>query len=286
MKYPIDINLVRATVKKRNPEADKRDIGTLLSVCGSYKMAGAAILSAKAALRSGVGLLKLALPDSIYPIVAPVVPESVFVTYKDEQLAKVDFHKISQYATACLIGCGLSVTSGTKNFVRRAVAECEVPIILDADALNIIAETPEVLLDKKADVIITPHIREFSRLSGLSIEAIKADREEAALSFAEKYGVIVVLKGHKTVVAAPNGEVRYNEALGNAGMATGGSGDVLAGVVAALASQGFDLLSSACSGVYLHALAGDIAKQKYGEISMLPSDIVECLPEAFKKIFP
>ena len=236
MKYPIDINLVRATVKKRNPEADKRDIGTLLSVCGSYKMAGAAILSAKAALRSGVGLLKLALPDSIYPIVAPVVPESVFVTYKDEQLAKVDFHKISQYATACLIGCGLSVTSGTKNFVRRAVAECEVPIILDADALNIIAENPEVLLDKKADVIITPHIREFSRLSGLNIETVKADREEAALSFAEKYGVIVVLKGHKTVVAAPNGEVRYNEAL--------------------------------------------------GEISMLPSDIVECLPEAFKKIFP
>lgn len=282
MTYPIDKNLVKSTIKRRSPDADKTAIGSLLSICGSYGMAGAAAMSAKAALRSGIGLLKLCVPKSIYSIMALAVPEAVFYPVDDEKVADFDFINKSRYCGAVLIGCGLSVNSGTRSLVRNVVEQSDIPLVLDADALNIVAKNPEVLKSAKAPLTLTPHDREFSRLIGKTVEEVKDNREELALNFAKEYNVNVVLKGHKTLVASPNGDLLYNDALGNAGMATGGSGDVLAGIIASLTAQGFDPFKSACSGVYIHALAGDIAKEKFGEISMLPTDIIDCLPEAYK----
>ncbi|MCH5304434.1 MAG: NAD(P)H-hydrate dehydratase [Ruminococcus sp.] len=284
MYYPIDKNLVKATIKKRKADADKTTIGSLLSICGSYSMAGAAIMSAKSALRSGIGLLKLAVPKSIYPIVASVVPEAVFYPIDDNFLSDFDFAEKSKYCGAILIGCGLSVNDATRELVKDVILKSKIPLILDADALNIVSENTSILMMAKAPIIITPHDREFARMVGCYPEMLKQNREELALKFSQRYNVIVVLKGHKTIVANPNGDVLYNEELGNPGMATGGSGDVLAGIISSLIAQGFDPFKSACSGVYIHALAGDMAKEKFGEISMLPTDIIDCLPSAFKMI--
>lgn len=284
MRYPIDKNLVKSTIKRRSPEADKTDVGSLLSICGSYGMAGAAIMSAKAALRSGIGLLKLCVPRSIYPIMAGAVPEAVFYPVEDTALCGFDFISKSRYCGAVLIGCGLSINSETRSLVNNVIESCKVPLILDADALNIIADNPDILKKAIAEITLTPHDREFARLCGKTVDEIRENREEPALSFAKEYNVNLVLKGHKTIVASPNGDLLYNDSLGNAGMATGGSGDVLAGIIASLTAQGFGSFKSACSGVCIHALAGDIAKEKFGEISMLPTDIVDCLPEAYIKL--
>ena len=284
MKYPIDKNIARSALVRRSPDADKTTVGSLLSVCGSYGMAGAAIMSSKAALRGGIGLLKLAVPESIYPILAVALPEAVFYPVKGDRMCEFDFNSKSEYCGAALIGCGLSVNSDTRALVSAIVKSSGIPLVLDADALNIIAEQPCLLKEARCPIVLTPHIREFARLSGLSVDEINSDRAEAARSFAREYNVTVVLKGHITYVASPDGELRYNDSVGNAGMATGGSGDVLAGVIASLISQGAKPYNAACAGVYIHGLAGDIAKEKFGEISMLPTDIIDCLSESFKKI--
>ena len=281
MKYQIDVNTVKAAVKKRPADSDKTTVGALLSVCGSYGMAGAAIMSAKAALRSGIGLLKLAVTDEIYPIIAPVIPEAVLLPTKD--IGTLDIAEKSKYCGAVLVGCGLGISDTTRAIVKNMINNLTVPMIFDADALNVIAENTDVLHAANAPVILTPHDREFSRLAGVSIDEVKANREELALTFARKHNVIVVLKGHITIVASPDGDVLYNDSVGNAGMSTGGSGDVLAGIIASLIAQGGNPFKCAAAGVYLHALAGDIAKDKFGEISMLPTDIIDCLPKAFQK---
>lgn len=283
MNYQIDKNLVKSTVKIRPKDADKTTVGTLLSICGSYGMAGAAIMSARSALRSGVGLLKLIVPQTVYPIMASAVPEAVFIPIKNNHA--FDVESKSRYCNAVLCGCGLGVSEYSKDLLYKTLYRCELPMIFDADALNIIADDHDILGYAKAPVILTPHDREFARLLGCHTEMIKNKREELALSFAERNNVIVVLKGSKTIVASPDGDVLFNDELGNAGMAVGGSGDVLAGIIAALVAQGGDPFKSAAAGVYIHALAGDIAAEKFGEISLLPTDIIDCLPEAYKRLF-
>lgn len=284
MYLPIDKNLVKSTVKKRPADSDKTTVGSLLSICGSYGMVGAAIMSSKAALRSGIGLLKIATAKSIYPIIAQAVPEAVFYPIDDSFISDFDFIEKSKYCGAILAGCGLSVNNNTRELVNNIIKFSEIPIILDADALNIVSENPSVLTENDIVKILTPHDREFSRLIGEDISEVKNNREELAVEFAEKYNVILVLKGHKTLVVNPSGEIYYNKELGNAGMASGGSGDVLAGIIGSLIAQGFEPFKSAASSVYLHALSGDIAKEKFGEISMLPTDIIDCIPEVFKSL--
>ncbi len=282
--YPIDKNLVKATIKKRPENADKTTVGSLLSVCGSYGMAGAAIMSSRAALRSGIGLLKLATSKSVYPIIAGAVPEAVFCPIDDNYLSDFDFIEKSRYCGAILAGCGLSVNNAVRELVNDIVLRSEIPVVLDADALNIVSENPDILNEARAEIVITPHDREFARLLGCYPDMLEGRREELAVKFARRYEVTVVLKGHKTIVADKTGTVYYNEGTGNPGMACGGSGDVLAGITASLIAQGFDVVKSAASAVYIHALSGDIAKEKYGEISMLPTDMIECLPEVFKAL--
>ena len=282
MRFQIDENVAKSALIKRSPDSDKLTVGTMLSICGSYGMAGAAIMSSLAALRSGIGLLKLCVPERLYPIMAAAVPEAVFIPV--ENYNDFDFESKSRFCSSVLIGCGLGINDGTRSVVRNVVTQCTVPTVIDADALNIVAEDTDILLGAKSRLILTPHEREFSRLTGIEVGEIRRNREEHALRFAEKYGVVLVLKGHHTVVASPDGDLWINEYRGNAGMACGGSGDVLAGIIASLTAQNPLPLKTACAGVYIHATAGDCARDEYGEISMLPTDTISMLPKIFKTL--
>ena len=282
-----DKNTVKRAVPNRPIDANKGTMGTLLSICGSFGMAGAAILAGKAALRCGIGLEKLALPKSVYPIAAGSILESVFLPLIETADGKISRDNTellldeAKKSTAVLLGCGLSVCEDTKALVRGFIENCAVPTVLDADALNCISDNPEILKKRESEIIITPHPGEMGRLCGLSAKEVNADRVNVALRFAEKYGVITVLKGSGTIIASPNGRVLLNT-TGNSGMATGGSGDVLAGMTAGLLAQGKNAFDCAAAAVYLHGKAGDFASEKLGKISMLPSDIIDCIPAAFK----
>lgn len=285
-----DKNTVKRAVPARPDDANKGTMGTLLSVCGSYGMAGAAILAGKSALRCGVGLEKLALPKSIYLIAAQCILESVFFPLSETQDGKISRSNIpfllaeAQRSSAVLLGCGLTVCDDTRELVYSFIKNCETPMVLDADALNCVAEDPEILKSRRAEIIITPHPGEMARLCNYSAKEINENRAEIAKKFAEEYGVITVLKGSGTIIASPGGRALLNT-TGNSGMATGGSGDVLAGMTAALLAQGKCAFDCAAAAVYLHGKAGDIAAEKLGKISMLPSDIIDCIPEAFNLIF-
>jgi NAD(P)H-hydrate epimerase len=282
-----DKNIVKRAVPNRPDNANKGTMGTLLSICGSFGMAGAAILAGKSALRCGVGLEKLAIPKSIYPIAAGSILESVFLPLSETSDGKISRTNIprllleAKKSTAVLLGCGLSVCDDTKALVKSFVENCTAPMVLDADALNCIADNPGILKKRKSDIIITPHPGEMGRLCGITAKEVNADRVDVALSFAKKYGVITVLKGSGTIIASPNGQALLNT-TGNSGMATGGSGDVLAGMTAGLLAQGKSAFDCAAAAVYLHGLAGDFAAEKLGKISMLPSDIIDYIAQAFK----
>lgn len=283
-----DKNTVKRAILTRPYDAHKGTFGTLLSICGSYSMAGAVTLSSKSALRCGLGLMKIALPKSIYPIVAQNVCESVYLpleeTY-DGKISKSNIELLSSEAekvSAVLIGCGLSVCDDTKEIVKAFVLNCTTPMVLDADALNCIAENPEILKSAKTEIIITPHPAEMARLINSTAQKVNEDRVNTALSFAREFNTVTVLKGAGTIIASPNGRVLINK-TGNCGMATGGSGDVLAGMIASLLAQNKNAFDCASAGVYLHGLAGDIAKEKFGAISMLPSDMIDCIHLALRE---
>ncbi|MBQ8860554.1 MAG: NAD(P)H-hydrate dehydratase [Ruminococcus sp.] len=279
---------IKEKLPLRPEDANKGSMGTLLNISGSYSMAGACILSSLAALKSGVGLLKIALPQSIYPIVASSVFEAVYIPVKDSNDGTIDNNSLdyllenAKKSTALLLGCGLKLCAETIELVKDYVRACTTPMLIDADGINALSMNIDVLKEVTADVVLTPHPKEMSRLSGLSVEYIQNNRVEVAESFAKKYGVTLVLKGKDTVIT--NGENTFLNPTGNSGMAKGGSGDVLSGIIASLMSQGVSPIDSACVGVYIHGLAGDLAAQDLSKISMLPSDIVGHLPQAFKII--
>ena len=283
----IDKSLVNSGIVKRTQESNKGTYGSLLTICGSYSMAGASILAGKGALRCGIGLLKTAVPKSIYPIVASAIYESVFYPVSENESGTHNKYETpfllekSKESNAVLIGCGMQNNRDTYFIVNSFLEKCTVPIVLDADALNAICSNLDALKLAKVPVVITPHPKEMARLLKISVAEVQSNREQVAVNFAREYNVYVVLKGHNTVVASPNGDVFVNT-TGNAGMATGGSGDVLAGMISSLLAQNPKKpLECVCAGVYLHGMAGDIAKVKFGEISMLPTDLINCIPKAF-----
>lgn len=282
-----DKNIVKKAVFKRPDDANKGTLGSLLSVCGSFGMAGAAILAGKASLKCGVGLLKCALPKSIYPIAASNILESVYYPLGETFDGRIDRKNIpfllseGECSSAVLLGCGMGVCEDTERIVYSFIENCTKPMVLDADALNCVAKRPEILLKKKAPIVITPHPGEMARLCGIIVQLVNSERERVARDFAEKYGVVTVLKGAGTVIASPDGRVMLNT-TGNSGMATGGSGDVLAGMTASLLSQGARAFDAASAAVYLHGAAGDIAAEKFGRISMLPTDVIDCIYLAYK----
>lgn len=281
-------DFVKNNLPNRPVDANKGTMGTLLNISGSYAMAGACILSSLSALKSGVGLLKVALPSSIYPIVASSVFEAVFLPVKDSDSGTVDESSLdflldsAKSCSAVMLGCGLKMCDETTHFVREFVTANTKPLLIDADGINALAGNINILKSVSSDVVLTPHPKEMSRLTSLSVEYIVQNRVEVAESFAKEFGVTVVLKGKDTVVT--NGVDTFINPTGNAGMAKGGSGDVLSGIIGSLMAQGVSVFEASCCGVFIHGLSGDLASKELSKASMLPSDIVNFLPQVFKEL--
>ncbi len=281
--------LFNKAVFNRPDDSNKGTLGSLLCICGSYGMAGAAIMAGKAALRSGIGLLKIAVPKSIYPVCATNILESVYYPLEETSNGVIsskntDFLlEMCEKSSAVVIGCGLSVCDDTKNLVQSVITNCEKPLVIDADALNCICNKPEILKNLKVPAIITPHPGEMARLLHSTPKTVNSSRENTAINFAKKFGVVTVLKGAGTIIASPDGEVYINH-TGNSGMATGGSGDVLSGIIGSLLAQGASPINAAAAGVFLHGTIGDLAAEKLGKISMLPTDMIDMIPTAYLKL--
>lgn len=281
--------LFNKAVFNRPDDSNKGTLGSLLCICGSYGMAGAAIMAGKAALRCGIGLLKIAVPKSIYPVCATNILESVYYPLEETSNGVIsskntDFLlEMCEKSSAVVIGCGLSVCDDTKNLVQSVITNCEKPLVIDADALNCICNKPEILKNLKAPAIITPHPGEMARLLHSTPKTVNSNRENTAIDFAKKFGVVTVLKGAGTIIASPEGEVYINH-TGNSGMATGGSGDVLSGIIGSLLAQGAAPINAAAAGVFLHGTIGDLAAEKLGKISMLPTDMIDMIPTAYLKL--
>lgn len=272
-------------IPMRLSSANKGSCGRVSIIAGSKGMTGAAALSALGALRSGAGLVTALTPSSEQPILAVKLTEAMTVPLPHENgiisAAAADTVLESiQNADAAVFGPGLGKGRGILPLLERIVTEFTKTLIIDADGINALSANIDILNRKKCSVILTPHPGEMSRLNGLSISEIQSARIKTAENFADRFDVTVALKGEGTVVAARGGKTAVNPS-GNCGMATGGTGDVLSGVVAALAAQGCTPYNSAVLGVYLHGLAGDIAAAEKGVHGLIASDLCGALPAAF-----
>lgn len=266
---PINSAVVGGIFKPRPSNSHKYTFGHTLIVAGKRGMAGAAILSAKACLRSGAGLVTLVSPQCNRIILQTAVPEAIFACNSDlltENILQKRYNSIA-------IGPGIATDNKTATVFRSLLTIAASPLVLDADALNIISADKSLLDILPENCIITPHQKEFERLAG----------NFSAAEMAIKHKIVVVLKGSKTHIYAPNGEIYINETE-NSGLATAGSGDVLTGIIAALLAQAYEPLQAAILGVYLHSQAGQLALVAQSEQSMLASDIIENLGKAFKSL--
>ncbi|MBQ8238658.1 MAG: NAD(P)H-hydrate dehydratase [Oscillospiraceae bacterium] len=279
--FTLDHEKVLSILPDRDPFAHKGKFGKILLLCGSRGYTGAAALSAMGALRCGAGLVFLGVPESIYAIEAVKLNEPVVFPLPDkggrlssravpeilERLPKMD---------AVLIGPGLGQSDDTLFVVKMVLMTAKCPVVVDADGINNLSRHMDILRGRTAPTILTPHDGEFVRLGGV----IGEDRAAAAAALARDTGAIVLLKGHETVTT--DGEKCYVNRTGNPGMAVGGSGDVLAGMIVSLLGQGIAPLEAAACGAWLHGAAGDLCSAEIGQYGMLPGDMVEALPRLLK----
>jgi ADP-dependent NAD(P)H-hydrate dehydratase / NAD(P)H-hydrate epimerase len=275
---------MRELVPARSPESHKGDFGRVLVVAGSLGRSGAAHLAAMGALKSGAGLVTVATPRSCLPIVAAMAPEYMTEPLDETPAGGIDFAAVDRVlelkADVIAIGPGLGQAPGTFAFVQALVERAGVPLVLDADALNAFAGDPDRLTGRDGvDIVITPHPGEMARLVNVSIEAIQHDRLRHAREFAAAHRLYVVLKGNRTVIAGPDGRSFVN-LTGNPGMASGGTGDVLTGMVAAWFAQLLDAEAASKLAVYLHGTAGDLAEADEGEVALTAGDLVTRLGDA------
>lgn len=270
----------------RESATHKGSYGRVYVLAGSEGLTGAAIMACTAVLKCGAGLISLGCArelNTIFEIslkevmTKPLASTEGIICRKDEDKIYAE----AKNADICLIGPGLGKSKDINQIVKNILSMENTPCVIDADGLNAIAEDMTMLQNHKSELILTPHIGEFARLSGLSAEEILATPADVASEFARKYRVTLVLKSHQTVVATEKGAV-YVNMLGNPGMATGGTGDVLSGAITSFAAQGRSMEEAALTGVYLHSLAADMASCRKGEYSLTPSDILEYLPYAIK----
>ena len=270
---------------ERKSTAHKGTFGKVLVIAGSNNMRGAGFFAVSGALRSGAGLVQLATTGKCISTVSMLAPEATFIEVPDNNgymHFSPDIIDLKKYDSV-VIGCGMGMTAETVKLTKFVVENSEVPVIIDADGINCIASDIDILLRKRADIILTPHVGEMARLMKCTVKEVSDNRLRSAEKFISKYkGVTVVLKGAGTIVAE-KGRMAINP-TGNAGMSRGGSGDILAGMIGAVAGQGYNAFDSACAGVYLHGLAGDIASRKFTREAMLPRDILNCLSDSFRKI--
>lgn len=267
-------------VKQARPKnSHKGTFGTALLICGSYGMCGAEILAARAALRSGVGILKAVVCDKNYTAFTSSVPEAVTIPVGTAMSGApaIDDKTLEtalSSSSALLIGCGLGRSAESVKLVKRVLSLVNIPTVIDADGINALGGDINIIGKIKAPVIITPHPAEMARLCSVDTADIERNRVKYASALATEKGCVVVLKGANTVIAAPDGRVFFNT-TGNAGMATGGSGDVLSGMLVAQLATGSTALRAATDCVWLHGHAADLATEHISEEALLPSDIIE-----------
>jgi NAD(P)H-hydrate epimerase len=270
---------IQKILRQRAKFSHKGLFGHALLIAGSYGMAGAAILAARAALRAGVGLLTTHVPRTVYPIIQGAVPESIF----DIDLDELYFSGLTsgKQFSAVGIGPGTGIKEITVNAFESLLQNSDSPMVIDADALNMLSDKPELCRLLPAQSILTPHPGEFDRLAGKSDSGFI--RNQKQIEFAGKYNVIVLLKGAYTSIAMPDGTCCFNS-TGNPGMSTAGSGDVLTGIILSLLAQGYPSSDAALLGAFLHGLAGDLAVLDIGQQSLIATDIINYLGKAFLKI--
>lgn len=284
----------RSLPLRRASDSNKGTYGHALVVAGSVGKSGAAVLAARGALRSGAGLVTAATPDEAQPVVAAGLPEMMTVPLASTDagtasLRNLDYGRFAEMVrgkTVLAVGPGLSTHSETQEFIRQIVGSTELPIILDADGLNAYAGMADSLNERKSTaIVITPHPGEMARLLGITPKDVQARRLDIALEAAGRWRAHVILKGFHTILATPSGQAHINT-TGNAGMATGGTGDVLTGILAGLTAQfGVEDWARVLGlGVYLHGLAGDIAASRVGEAPLIASDVIEALPAAYARV--
>lgn len=267
---------VNTFIKKRDRDLHKGNCGKVLILAGSKGMAGAAVLCARAALRTGAGLVRVSVPEELFPILQIGVPEATCITR--ERL----FEDLMQYS-AIAIGPGLGDDLKNGNLIKKILYTTDKPVVIDADGLNLLRDDLSAMKNARAKLIITPHPGEAARLLDRKTAEINQDRLASAKGLAAITGAVTVLKGAGSVVATPEGKT-YINTTGNPGMATGGSGDVLTGVIAALAGQGLDPEAATVAGVFLHGRAGDLASDRMGEYGLIARDIADMVALAIKSI--
>ena len=283
-----DMSFVKQALPKRAVDSNKGDFGRLLSICGSKNMQGAAVMCAQAAVRSGAGLVCCAFPEKAYSAIASKLTEPLmlplpndsegFMSLKASDIILDNLKKSS----AAVIGCGLGCTEDTEKLVFSVINKAQCPLVIDADGINALSKNINVLKTATAPIILTPHPGEMARLTGLSVDEIQSKRLSVAKAFAQMSGCIVVLKGCNTVIASPDGSCCVNP-TGNAGMAKGGSGDVLAGIIGSFCAQGMDCLDAAVCGAYIHGMCGDDLAAAFSKTGMTPTMMLEYLPSLFSK---
>lgn len=280
---------VRPLVPRRNPAAHKGDIGHVYILAGSPGLTGAAALAAEASMRCGTGLTVVGVPVSLNVILETKLTEAMTQPLPENQdgfLTNLAFNDILprlSWADAVAVGPGLGRHAETAELFGRIIEAVTKPLIIDADGLNILADHPELLDALPENTVLTPHPGEFARLIRSTAADILSDRVRITRRWADKWGVTLMLKGAPSITAVPGGDVFINS-TGNAGMASGGSGDVLTGIIASLAAQDMGAGEAAWVGAYLHGAAGDIAADEIGQHGMVAGDIIDCLPEVIKEL--
>lgn len=269
---------------RRPVDGNKGSFGKVVVVAGSRGMSGAAVLAASAACRAGAGLVRLAVPAGILPIVAAANPCYLTAPLHENDAGQFAAEAESELAEifrgwdVMALGPGLGRGDGVTQLVHAVLGRFDCPLVLDADGLNALEGNTTPLRGRRAPLVITPHPGEFARLSGHTIADIQTRRQQSAAEFAAEHGLVLVLKGHGTVVT--DGRRIYVNTTGNPGMATGGTGDVLTGLTAALLAQGLEPFAAAVLGVHRHGLAGDLARDDLGEVGLIASDLLDYLPRA------
>ena len=277
----LDYESVQALLPERDENAHKGNFGKLLLLCGSRGYTGAAYLSAMGALRAGAGLVFLGVPESIYAIEAVKLNEAIVFPLPDQDgtLSEAAIEALSPRLPsmdAVLIGCGLGQSPGTEAVVRWVLERAQCPVVLDADGINLISGHRDLLRGRSSATILTPHDGEFSRLG----YSVGSDRMASARRAAQELGCILVLKGHRSCIT--DGQREYINGTGNPGMAVGGSGDLLSGIIVSLLGQGLPPLEAAACGCWLHGKAGDLCAARLGQYGMLPTDMLSILPRLLK----
>lgn len=273
----LDHKQVLDILPDRDPWAHKGVFGKLLLLCGSRGYTGAAALAAIGSLRSGAGLVYLGVPECIYAIEAVKLTEAIVFPLSDDggtfsEAAAEELLPLLSKMDAVLIGPGLGQSAGTLAVLKTVMERFPGPLVVDADGINLLSAHKDLLRRRKAVTVLTPHAGEFARLA--------PGFQEQPMEFAREYGCILVLKGHETLIT--DGAYCYRNTTGNPGMAVGGSGDVLAGIITSLLGQGIAPMEAAAAGVWLHGAAGDLCAERMGQYAMLPTDLLEDLPRLLK----